>query len=126
VAVTQAVSWTVIDDSGEPIAPTEADLVHLTALEDSTETVRGAHELAERVQARSGVSFFWHVFGHRVASSMIGNHVPVEMVDKLLTQRSSATTSATYVRLDPADLRGAVRKAGIWDERDVPDGPGCS
>ena len=38
---TEAVSWTVIGDDAEPVAPIEAYLVHLTALERSPETVRG-------------------------------------------------------------------------------------
>ena len=38
--VTDAVSWTVLDDTGEPVAPVESYLSHLAALERSPETVR--------------------------------------------------------------------------------------
>lgn len=31
--VTEASSWTVVDDDGIPVAPAEAFLAHLTALE---------------------------------------------------------------------------------------------
>jgi integrase/recombinase XerD len=81
---------------------------------------QAVHRLAERLQARSGVSFTWHVFRHTFASNMIRNHVPVEIVAKLLTQRSSAT-SGTYVHLNPADLRDALRQARVWDDPDDPD-----
>jgi integrase/recombinase XerD len=76
------------------------------------------HKLAERLRARSGVSFTWHMFRHSVASDMIRHQVPVEIVAKLLTQSSSATTSSTYVHLDVTDLREALRQAGVWDDTD--------
>jgi Phage integrase, N-terminal SAM-like domain len=38
--VTESSSWTVVDDEGLPVAPVEAFLSHLTALERSPETVR--------------------------------------------------------------------------------------
>jgi hypothetical protein len=38
--------------------------------------------------------------------------VPIDVVAKLLTHRSSATTSSTYVHLDVADVRAALAKAG--------------
>lgn len=79
---------------------------------------QAVHKLAERLRARSGVSFTWHMFRHSVASDMIRHRVPVEIVAKLLTQSSSATTSSTYVHLDVTDLREALRQAGVWDDTD--------
>ena len=38
---TEAVSWTVLDDSGEPVGPIEGYLSHLSAIERSPHTVRG-------------------------------------------------------------------------------------
>jgi integrase len=81
-------------------------------------TYQAAHKLAERLEARSGVSFTWHMFRHSVASDMIRKRVPIEIVAKLLTQSSSATTSSTYVHLDVTDLRQALRQAGVWDDAD--------
>ena len=81
-------------------------------------TYQAVHKLAERLTARSGVDFTWHMFRHSVASDMIRNNVPVEIVAKLLTQSSSATTSSTYVHLDVTDLRQALRQAGFFDDTD--------
>lgn len=78
-------------------------------------TYQAVHKLAERLRARSGVRFTWHMFRHSVASDMIRHKVPVEIVAKLLTQSSSATTSSTYVHLDVTDLREALRQAGFLD-----------
>jgi integrase/recombinase XerD len=81
-------------------------------------TYQAAHKLAERLSARSGVYFTWHMFRHSVATDMIRHRVPVEIVAKLLTQSSSATTSSTYVHLDVTDLRQALRQAGFWGDTD--------
>ena len=42
--------------------------------------------------------------------------VPIEVVARLLTHRSSTTTSQTYVHLDAADVREALVRAGVWDQ----------
>jgi integrase len=81
-------------------------------------TYQAVHKLAERLRARSGARFTWHMFRHSVASDMIRHNVPVEIVAKLLTQSSSATTSSTYVHLDVTDLREALRQAGFLDTDD--------
>jgi site-specific recombinase XerD len=47
---------------------------------------------------------------------MVRQGVPVEVVARLLTHRSSTTTSQTYVHLDAADIREAMRRAGVWQE----------
>ena len=48
---------------------------------------------------------------------MIRQGVPIEVVARLLTHRSSTTTtSQTYVHLDAADIREALRRAGAWQE----------
>jgi site-specific recombinase XerD len=49
---------------------------------------------------------------------MVRRGVPIEVVARLLTHRSSATTSQTYVHLDAADIREALRRAGVWQEED--------
>ena len=40
--------------------------------------------------------------------------VPIEVVARLLTHRSSTTTSQTYVHLDAAGIREALHRAGAW------------
>ena len=44
--------------------------------------------------------------------------VPVEVVARLLTHRSPATTSQTYVHLGAADIREALRRAGVWQNEE--------
>ena len=52
---------------------------------------------------------------HSHASDMVRQGVPIEVVAKLLTHRSSTTTSSTYVHLDVADIRAVLVKAGVRD-----------
>ena len=40
--------------------------------------------------------------------------VPIEVVARLLTHRSSTTTSSTYVHLDAADIRAELARAGVF------------
>ena len=42
--------------------------------------------------------------------------VPIEVVARLLTHRSSTTTSQTYIHLEPADIRAALHRAGVWQD----------
>jgi hypothetical protein len=46
--------------------------------------------------------------------------VPIEIVARLLTHRSSTTTSQTYIHLDAADVREALVRAGVWDQAGSP------
>lgn len=48
--------------------------------------------------------------------------MPVEVVARLLTHRSSATTSQTYIHLDAADVREALTRAGAWNQAGKGDG----
>ena len=47
---------------------------------------------------------------------MVRRGVPIEVVARLLTHRSSTTTSQAYVHLGAADIREALRRAGVWQE----------
>jgi site-specific recombinase XerD len=47
---------------------------------------------------------------------MVRQGVPVEIVARLLTHRSSTTTSQTYVHLEVADIKNALLRAGFWQE----------
>jgi integrase len=42
--------------------------------------------------------------------------VPIEVVARLLTHRSSATTSRTYIHLEAGDIRDALNRAGVRDD----------
>ena len=78
-------------------------------------TYAASTQLARRIVARTGISFTPHVLRHSHASAMVRQGVPIEVVAKLLTHRSSTTTSSTYVHLDVADIRAALVKAGVSD-----------
>jgi integrase len=79
-------------------------------------TYATVHELVGRITARTGIAFTVHMLRHSHATEMVRHGVPLEVVAKLLTHRSSATTSATYLHLDVADIRAALVKAGVWTE----------
>jgi len=79
-------------------------------------TYAAVHELVGRIVARTGIAFTAHMLRHSHATEMVRQGVPIEVVAKLLTHRSSATTSSTYVHLDVADIRAALVKAGVWAE----------
>jgi integrase/recombinase XerD len=74
------------------------------------------HRLAARIAARTGIAFTVHMLRHTHATDLIRRGVPIEIVARLLTHRSSTTTSQTYIHLDTADVRAALTRAGVWDE----------
>ena len=76
-------------------------------------TCPAVRQLIGRIAARTGIGFTAHMLRHSHAAEMVRRGVPVEVVARLLTHRSSTTTSPTYVHLDPADIRQALRRAGV-------------
>jgi integrase/recombinase XerD len=81
---------------------------------------QAVHRLIGRIARRTGIAFTAHMLRHTHATEMIRAGVPVEVVARLLTHRSSTTTSQTYIHLDVADVRQALTRAGVWDERGNP------
>ena len=79
-------------------------------------TYPAVHKLTRRIVARTGIEFTAHMLRHSHATGMIRQGVPIEVVARLLTHRSSTTTSQTYVHLDAADIREALHRAGAWPE----------
>lgn len=73
------------------------------------------HKLVGRLRARTGIVFNLHMLRHSRATELLRNGVPLEVVSKLLTHRSTATTSGTYSHLDAEDLRAALVDAGAWE-----------
>jgi len=71
-------------------------------------------KLVARIRSRTGIDFSAHMLRHSHATDLIRRGVPIEVVSKLLTHSSSRTTSETYVHLDVADIREALRQAGVW------------
>src|SRR6266508_1067885 len=74
------------------------------------------HQLVARVGARTGIEFTAHMLRHTHATDLIRRGVPIEVVARLLTHRSSTTTSQTYIHLDATDVREALTRAGVWDQ----------
>lgn len=74
------------------------------------------HKLFQQIQVRSGVEFTAHILRHTHATELVRAGVPIDVVAKLLTHRSSITTSQTYVHLDVVDAREALRRAGVFDD----------
>jgi integrase len=79
-------------------------------------TYSAVDKMIGRIAARTGIGFTAHMLRHSHATDMVRRGVPVEVVARLLTHRSSTTTSQTYVHLDAADIREALRRAGVWQE----------
>jgi len=77
---------------------------------------QAVHKLVRRLQARTGICFNLHMFRHSHATDLLRQGVSLEVVAKLLTHRSSTTTSGTYVHLEVDDLRAALVRAGAWAE----------
>jgi integrase/recombinase XerD len=75
---------------------------------------QAVHKLVGRLRQRSEVDFTLHMLRHTHATALIRAGVPIEVVARLLTHRSSTTTSSTYVHLDAADIRDALRHAGMF------------
>jgi integrase/recombinase XerD len=73
------------------------------------------HQLVGRIAARTGIAFTAHMLRHTRATELIRDGVPVEIVARLLTHRSSATTSQAYIHLEADDMRQALARAGAWD-----------
>ena len=72
------------------------------------------HQMIGNIAARTGIGFTAHMLRHTRATDMIRQGVPIEVVAQLLTHRSSTTTSQTYIHLEPADIRAALQRAGVW------------
>jgi len=71
--------------------------------------------LIGRIAARTEIAFTAHMLRHTHATELIRAGVPIEVVSRLLTHRSSTTTSQTYIHLDVADVRAALTRAGLRD-----------
>lgn len=72
-------------------------------------------KLVARLRAHTGIEFTAHMLRHTRATEWIRAGVPIEVVSKLLTHRSVATTSETYVHLGADDVRAELVRRGVWD-----------
>ncbi len=81
---------------------------------------QAVHQLVRRLRARTGIEFNLHMLRHSHATDLLRRGVGVDVVAKLLTHRSSTTTSQTYAHLDAADLRAELVRSGAWGEGATP------
>jgi len=77
---------------------------------------QAVHKLVGRLAARTGIEFNVHMLRHSHATELLRQGVAVDVVARLLTHRSSTTTSQTYAHLDAADLRAELERSGAWDK----------
>jgi integrase len=77
-------------------------------------TYNNVNQMVRRLRSRTGIDFTVHMLRHTAATEMIRAGVPIEVAARLLTHRSSVTTSQIYVHLLPADLRAESTRAGMW------------
>lgn len=73
---------------------------------------QAVHKLVERLQTRTGIEFTLHMLRHSRATDLLRAGVNVEVVARLLTHRSSTTTSQTYIHLDVEDVRAELTRYG--------------
>lgn len=82
-------------------------------------TYTAVHKMVERIRAVTGVEFTLHMLRHTHATELIRSGVAIDVVARLLTHRSSVTTSQIYVHLDAEDVREALHRAGVWDRKET-------
>ena len=78
-------------------------------------------KLVARLRATTGIEFTPHLLRHSRATELIRGGVPIEIVSKMLTHRSVATTSDTYLHLSVEDVRAELVRAGVWDQDEEHD-----
>lgn len=79
---------------------------------------QAVHKLVYRLRRRTGIDFTVHMLRHSRATDLLRHGVDVEVVARLLTHRSSTTTSQTYIHLDVEDLRAELTEHGAWSEQE--------
>ena len=71
-------------------------------------------KLVARLRHTTGIQFAPHLLRHARAAELIRAGVPIEVVSRLLTHASVATTSATYLHLSVEDVRAELIRTGVW------------
>lgn len=83
---------------------------------------QAVNRLIGGLKARTGIDFTPHMLRHSLATDLIRRGVALEVVAKMLTHRSSVTTSQTYVHLDTVDLRAELQRHGALPTETAPCG----
>lgn len=74
-------------------------------------------KLVARLRTATGIEFTPHLLRHTRATELIRAGVPIEIVSRMLTHLSVATTSDTYLHLSVDDVRAELIRAGVWDDQ---------
>jgi integrase/recombinase XerD len=69
------------------------------------------YDLVVRLRKRTGIGFDAHRFRHSMATRMLRDGVPAEVVSKLLGHGSVTTTVSVYGHLTAEDARRALEAA---------------
>jgi len=77
------------------------------------------YDLVVRLRKRTGIDFDPHWFRHSMATRMLRDGVPVEVVSKLLGHGSVTTTVSVYGHLTAEDARRALEAAGWFTGSEV-------
>ncbi len=77
------------------------------------------YDLVRRLRAKTGIDFDPHWFRHSMATRLLRDGTPIEVVSKLLGHSSVTVTLAVYGHLTAADARAALEKAGWLTGREV-------
>ena len=107
----------------EEYGETDSDYVFVNLFaEPRGEPMRyqAAYRLVTALRARTGIEFSPHMLRHSLATELLRQGIAVEVVAKMLTHRSSVTTSGTYGHLSTADLRAELEHAGAWPTEVAP------
>ena len=77
------------------------------------------YDLVRRLRAKTGIDFDPHWSRHSMATRLLRDGTPIEVVSKLLGHSSVTVTLAVYGHLTAADARAALEKAGWFTGREV-------
>lgn len=70
------------------------------------------YDLVTRLRTRTGIDFDPHWFRHTMATRLLRDGTPIEIVSTLLGHSSVTVTLAVYGHLSTADARAALERAG--------------
>ena len=77
------------------------------------------YDLVRRLRAKTGIDFDPHWSRHSMATRLLRDGTPIEVVSKLLGHSSVTVTLAVYGHLTAAGARAALEKAGWFTGREV-------
>lgn len=82
-------------------------------------TYAAAYDLVRRLRRRTRLDFDPHWFRHTMATRLLRDQVPIEVVANLLGHVSVTTTISIYGHLTAEDARRVLQAAGWFTDREV-------